>query len=179
MSELQERLRELRACEEAVVWVGERDLKRAWKECQRGDWMLWLCGEMLGKPGWPTRQEIVLAACCCAELALPIFEKKYPKDDRPRKAIETTRLWARGKATIEEVRSAAYAAYAAYAAADAADAAAAAADAAADAADAAYAAAAADAAYAAADAAAYAAARAKTLRKCADICRKQLSIPKE
>src|SRR4026209_388375 len=30
-----------------------------------------------------------------AERVLPFFEKAYPKDDRPRKAIETCRIWVR------------------------------------------------------------------------------------
>ena len=29
----------------------------------------------------------------CAEKILPYFEKKYPKDNRPRKAIETLQTW--------------------------------------------------------------------------------------
>ena len=33
-------------------------------------------------------KELRLFACQCARLVLPIFEKKYPEDDRPRKAIE-------------------------------------------------------------------------------------------
>lgn len=34
-------------------------------------------------------------AADCAERVLPLFEKAYPKDDRPRKAIETCRTWVR------------------------------------------------------------------------------------
>jgi len=119
MSTLKRQLQALEACEEAVKWVGSRDFPTAWKECERADWMLWLVGKMKGKKGWPTRQEIVLVTCDCAELVLPIFEKKYPADKRVRNCIEVTRNWANGKATIEEVRSASYAAdadaYAAYA----------------------------------------------------------------
>jgi hypothetical protein len=33
-------------------------------------------------------------AADCAERVLPFFENAYPKDDRPRKAIEACRLWA-------------------------------------------------------------------------------------
>ena len=101
-----------------------------------------------------------------AEQALPLFEKRRPNDERPRKAIQAARDYLDGKISLEQLRASrqagAAAAYAAYAAAaDAADAYAAAAAyaayvAAADAADA-YAAAtyaAADAAYAAAAAAA-------------------------
>jgi hypothetical protein len=53
-----------------------------------------------------------LFACDCAERVLHIFENKYPKDNRPHKAIETVRRHAAAAA-------AAYAAYTA-AAADAA-----------------------------------------------------------
>ena len=122
-----------------------------------------------------------LYAADCAERVLGLYEKQYPKDDRPRKAIQAARDFANGLITKDaaakaatnaayaayaaNVANAAYAADAAYAAA--ANAAYAAANAAANAANAAYAAAnaagyaaangvdaAADAAYAAADAAA-------------------------
>ena len=196
MSTLARQLKAIGACKEAVLWAKDyKTLRSAWEACERVDWMLWLCAKMEGKKGWSTRQQIVLVACDCAELVLPIYEKKYPDDKRVRNCIEVTREWANGKATIEEVRQARRAAYAAadaayaaaaaaaaYAAADAA--AAAAAYAAAAAADAAYAAAdaaAADAAYAAADAAAAdadAAARLRTYKQCAEFCRKRLAIPK-
>ena len=99
-----------------------------------------------------------------AEQALPIFEKRRPNDERPRKAIQAARDYLDGKISLEELRASrqagAAAAYAAYAAAaDAADAYAAAAAYAAYVAAADAAAAYAAAAYAAADAA-YAAAAA-------------------
>jgi hypothetical protein len=50
-----------------------------------------------------------LFACECAERVLPIFERKFPNDSRPRQAIEVSRRFARGQATEEE-RSAAWAA---------------------------------------------------------------------
>ena len=193
MATLKRLLLSLGACSEAVKWIEKRDLKTAWAECERGDWMLWLCGRMQGKKGWPTHQQIVLAACDCAELSLPIFEKKYPTDKRPRTALEIVRKWANGEASIDDVRSAAAAAhaaaYAAYAAAAAFAAANARSRAASDAADA-YAAAyvAASAAYFAASAVAFAAAyaasaadaaRTARLRECADICRAKLFIPKK
>jgi hypothetical protein len=34
-------------------------------------------------------------AADCAERVLPFFEKAYPKDERPRKAIEACRTWVR------------------------------------------------------------------------------------
>nr|AQS31978.1 hypothetical protein [uncultured archaeon]AQS32273.1 hypothetical protein [uncultured archaeon] len=38
---------------------------------------------------------LVTWALDCAERVLPYFESKYPKDDRPRVAIETGRAWAK------------------------------------------------------------------------------------
>jgi hypothetical protein len=112
----------LGACSEAVGWAEGKSLAEVWTQCERADWMLWLCGKMAGEKGWPTRQEVVLVACFCAEGALPLFEKKYPDDARPRKAIEAARAWARGSGDIEELNKARRNAYAYAAAAAAADA---------------------------------------------------------
>ncbi len=39
-------------------------------------------------------------AANCVERVLPFFEKAYPKDDRPRKAIEACRTWLRTGLTL-------------------------------------------------------------------------------
>lgn len=175
--ELQALLFSLRACGEAVDWAKGKPLAKAWKDSGRADWMLWLCGRMAGKPGWPTRQQVVFAACQCARVGL---KHAWKGEGRPLAAIESAERWSRGEATLEEVRKAAAAAYAAaddgaeddtrsaayYAAASAAAAAEAAVSAAA-------AAAAAD--YAAADTAV----RTKTLRELATLVRKHLKMPAE
>jgi hypothetical protein len=127
-------------------------------ELDKYRWCNWLLSRILPK------DEKIKYAIYSARLVIDIFEKKYPNDNRPRKAIEAAELYLEGKVTEEQIRAAnaaanaanaaANAAYAAYAAANAAaNAAYAAADAAYAAADAAYAA-----AYAAAAYAAYAAA---------------------
>jgi len=46
-----------------------------------------------------------LFACDCAEHVLHIFEKEYPDDKRPRQAIETSRKYANGHATLEELEA--------------------------------------------------------------------------
>jgi hypothetical protein len=181
---IQETLNSLHACVEAKEWAKQfDDWQILWDKCERGDWMLWLCGKYTLDGESEARKKLVAAACDCAELAL-----KYAKEgeERPRVAIETARKWIKGEATIAEVRSAAESAYAADAADAAADAAVSASAyaahatyAAADAAASAYAA---YAAYAAADAAAYVAhaadaAREKTLKKCAEIVRKYYPKP--
>jgi hypothetical protein len=52
-------------------------------------------------------------AADCAERVLALFEGQYPGDDRPRKAIEAARAWARGEIRVSEARAAAIAAHAA------------------------------------------------------------------
>ena len=60
----------------------------------------------------PQLQEFAL---WCAEEVLPIFEKRFPDDTRPRKCIEVTRDFLKGNATRDELLKARSAAYAAYA----------------------------------------------------------------
>jgi len=53
-------------------------------------------------------------AADCAERVLPFFERAYPKDDRPRKAIEACRTWVRtGVFRMADIRGASLAAHAA------------------------------------------------------------------
>ena len=131
----------------------------------RTDWARWLYTQLMT---FNQRREFAIFA---AEQVLPIFEKKYPLDGRPRAAIEAAKAVL--KNNTQETRvvaaNAANAANAAYAAAaNAANAAAANAAYAAYAADAAAADAAADAADAAAAAAAYAANSANSAYAAAD-----------
>src|SRR6185312_10141810 len=176
-------LKELCACRDGRTWAHGKSLQEVWDTCERGDWLLWLCGNMSEREGWPTRKQVVLAAVECATTAL-----KYVKagENRPAECLRIVREWCAGNATIEQVREARNAAAAAaayYAAADDADAAYYAAVAAAAADDAAYYAAVAAAAAAAvaddddgADAAYYAAvARSKSLKESADKVREVLT----
>ena len=56
---------------------------------------------------------LMLWAADCAEHVLPYFEAQYSEDDRPRKALEAARAWARGELTMSKARHAALAAHAA------------------------------------------------------------------
>jgi hypothetical protein len=95
-------LADLDACFEAREWAKGKNLRVVWQTCDRADWLLWLVGRMEGIEGWPDRKAIVAVACDCAELALSFVARG---EDRPRLAIETTRKWLRGEATIEQVRT--------------------------------------------------------------------------
>ena len=154
-------LKEKEACSEGLEWFerqSEADLYRLidkLTEERCDDWANWLITRAMSRP------QLLQYAISCAELVLPIFEEKYPSDNRPRAAIEAVK-----KVLLEdsqENRDAADAAvYAAW-------------DAAWDAADAAYAAYAARAASRAADAAAWAAADVVWSYDAADAARTSLS----
>ena len=109
--------------------------------------MLWTLRAAIGQDSKRVASQLAIEF---AATTLPIFEKRSPNDERPRKAIQAARDYLDGKISLEELRSCRSHA------ADAADAAA-------------YAAA----AYAAADAAyaTYVAAREKALQKQAEIIR--------
>ena len=60
------------------------------------------------------QRSLAIWAADCAERVLPFFEKAYPKDDRPRKAIEACRTWVRtGVFKMADIRGASLAAHAA------------------------------------------------------------------
>jgi len=87
-------------CSEARQWAAAQpDAKTAWFNCPRGDWLL-RGAVMLGIE----HKTIVAATCDCAELALPYVPEG---DERPQNAIDMTRAWLAGKATLEDVRAAA------------------------------------------------------------------------
>ena len=168
--------------------------QQAWESCERADRMLSILGRMSGTPGWPSRRQVILLECDCAETVLDFIPEG---EHRPQEAIIAARRWANGE-DISPVHlrnaadaAAAYAASSAYTDATyAAHAAAAVANAAANAADAdaaAVASYAADADAAAAYEAAYddypsedyafyaaEAARDKKLRELADLIRAQV-----
>jgi hypothetical protein len=188
MKTLKEYLQTLHACEESVIWAGDKTIEEAVHECHRGDWLLWLaqrCDVEL-KP-------LTLAKAHCANTVRHLI-----KDERSIKAVDVAIAFGHGRATLDELNEFYPAAAAAYdtaadaakaaikdaakaaikAAAKAAAYAAASAAAAADSefADAAYAVAndaAAAAAYAA-DHAVAAAAYAANRQQTADICRKHI-----
>ena len=60
-----------------------------------------------------TEQEQRIIAADFAERVLPLFETQHPDDDRPRKAIEAARAYARGEITKAQRAAAGAAAWAA------------------------------------------------------------------
>jgi hypothetical protein len=60
---------------------------------------------LLRKMHWDDRVAR-LFACDCAERVLPIYERDYPDDKRPRHVIEVARLFAEGKTSDRELDAA-------------------------------------------------------------------------
>ena len=63
------------ACSEAREWAESypdtaEGRQRAWAECPRGDWMLWIAGKLSGPVGSPARRLLVRGAVACARTVL-------------------------------------------------------------------------------------------------------------
>ena len=159
------------ACEQAIEWARTQpSLRVAWRDCQRGDWMLWLLGRCDAD-----RRRLVKAAALCAEPAAALCDEDTEAVCLG--VVQTCIAWSEGDASEEDLQAAGAAAWAERAAlaadaAWAAEAAGAAETAAAEAADAA-----ADAAGAAADAAEADAAWAASQAHSANIVRGVFPVP--
>ena len=144
-------LKSLEACQTAIDWAGDKTIEQVVADCHRGDWLLWLakkCGVEL--------QPLTLAKAHCANTVRHLMT-----DERSIKAVDVAIAFGQGRASRDELDTAAHAADAARTAAYASAAAYAAAYAAARAA-----------AYAAYDAAA--SARDANRLQTADICRQYI-----
>ena len=104
---MQELLIKLKACVEAREWVGDKTIEQIVEQCHRGDWLLWLAEKVdIGL------QPLTLAKGHCANTVRHLM-----KDERSINAIDVAITFGEGKASREELSSAA--ADAAYAASDA------------------------------------------------------------
>lgn len=96
-ADLLQYLRGKNACSEAIEWIGDRDLEAAWRDCDRSVWMVWL---------WASTgnvRPLVKAAVDIAETVLPVFERVYPDDPRPRRAVEAARSEVDGVGTVSRL----------------------------------------------------------------------------
>jgi len=117
---------ELKACNEAMEWVGDKTWEEVYNTCHRGDWMLWL----FKRTNPDDLQLLTLAKGYCANTVRHLMT-----DESSIKAVDVAIAFGEGKATREELNAAFanavdavaaslcnYAAYAAAAAAHAANA---------------------------------------------------------
>ena len=108
-------LKLLGACQEGCTFADQfASWQQCWDAIPRGDWSLWLLGNLAGAVGTPERLKIVGVCSSIAREALPIYERRCPNDPRVRTCLDTLDRYAASAATLEEV---------CVAAADAADAA--------------------------------------------------------
>ena len=111
-------LKEEGACSDGVEWFKEQnksELKDVLSDLLKQNYASWANWSIVR---FMTHKQKVQYAIFSAEQVIEIYEKKYPKDHRPRRAIETAKKWVENPTA-----NAAYAAYAAVYAAYAADAA--------------------------------------------------------
>src|SRR5690554_3183028 len=99
-----------------TIWVAEA----AGKVVAHRDKVVVERARLLRRLPWDERTAREFAADCAAR-ALPVYEAAYPGDDRPRRAVEVARAYARGEATRDELSARAAACAAAWAAEDAAE----------------------------------------------------------
>ena len=95
-------LKNLDACEEALLWVGDRTIEEAVNDCTREDWMLWLAYKLD-----VDLKALILAKGHCANIFRHLM-----KDERSIKAVDTAIAFGKGEATIEELMDAHAYAYA-------------------------------------------------------------------
>jgi hypothetical protein len=115
-------LKKHNACAEGMRWVTEHKLIdkpaksfiSALIKGDRAEWANWLIVRLLNHDGQ------IMYAIYAAEQVIGIFEKEYPKDDRPRKAIEAAKKYLATKSEEDwaAARTAGAAAWAAWAAAE-------------------------------------------------------------
>ena len=96
----------LGACEEARLWATDKDAAAIWATCPHTDWMIWWIDA--AKPDGYER-DLRLIAADIAESVLPIYERDYPGDDRPRKAIAAAAVaWAEWQEKADALEPAIY-----------------------------------------------------------------------
>lgn len=106
MKTFKEYLKSVNACQTAIDWAGDKPVEQVVAECHRGDWLLWLaqkCGVEL--------QPLTLAKGHCANTVRHLMT-----DERSTRAVDVAIAFGEGRATREELDTAASAASAAYAA---------------------------------------------------------------
>jgi hypothetical protein len=105
MNILQNKLKELDACDDAIAWSKEYDnLQDAWDNCKKSDWMIWIINKM----DWSNDKDLRLMAVGFARKVQHLM-----KDERSLIALDVAERYANGEATNEELDAARAAASAA------------------------------------------------------------------
>jgi len=96
---LVKKIAHLKPCQEAAEWLAQQQsFTQAWRDCQRGDWMLWLLVRtMTSPPRSPDRRTIVACALDCVQLSCPHIPVIIQKD------VHIIRDWVQGAQQTEEI----------------------------------------------------------------------------
>lgn len=92
-------LRDFEACQDSIDWV--RSLPsgttpvQAYSVCERGDWLVWLAL----RAGVDVLT-VARSVCVCLRNALPLWQKCYPADARPVRALQDVESSLKGHAGI-------------------------------------------------------------------------------
>lgn len=108
--EFKELLTSLGACSEAMEWVGERSWSEVYRDCPRGEWLIWLFVHV--KPD-AKRERVGMAALAANTV------RHLMTDERSTAAVDAAFAYSRGEIGDEELRVARAAGAAAWAAAPA------------------------------------------------------------
>ena len=101
----------LNPCRESQRWASRYTSKeKAWRECPRADWMVWLI--TLNIEDSAAHKKLVRCLADLARSVLPIYEAKYPKDGRVRECLRVVDRWVNGRLVSKaELTNAANSAY--------------------------------------------------------------------
>lgn len=97
MKKLRKLLFEIDACHEAIGWATGKTIEEAVNYCHRGDWLLWLAREIEVE-----LEPFILAKAICAKTVIHLMT-----DERSRRAVEVAEAFGLGKATFDELETAA------------------------------------------------------------------------
>lgn len=105
-------LKSMNACDDAIEWLEKQSrYEQSWRDCHRGDWMLWLIKKTLDGSD-DSHRKFTMAKARCARTVLHLM-----RDERSKKSVLVAERYGEGKATLEELKAAADSAYDAYVAA--------------------------------------------------------------
>ena len=90
------KLEKLSACREAIEWVkDQKSPEKAWQNCHRGDWMLWIAKKLDVDD-----RLLTLAKATCANQA-----RHFMTDQRSLDALDACFRYANGELTREELNT--------------------------------------------------------------------------
>ena len=104
-------LTELGACREAVEWSKAygADTQKAWNECQRGDYLLWiLCKHSTSGPWSDDRKPLIACAVDCALTAKHIWPHLWSgmEAEQISAIVHGLQAWTKGEVTTEQAKKA-------------------------------------------------------------------------